>query len=107
MGASACRRTHFDGFVEHLLESENYVGSVAERLNAPVLKTGVGLYPTVSSNLTASARFHPGNSLRYRDFFRGFSWISNRPKDSTPNFFRTACASSRRDLLQVLRASAS
>ena len=69
MGASACRRAHFDGFAEHLLKSENCVGSVAERLNAPVLKTGVGLYPTVSSNLTASARTPPDNSLSCRAFF--------------------------------------
>ncbi|GEM_PF-4473998 len=32
-------------------------GSVAERFNAPVLKTDEGLYPSVSSNLTASAKF--------------------------------------------------
>ena len=32
-------------------------GSVAERLNAPVLKTDEGLYPSVSSNLTASAKY--------------------------------------------------
>ena len=32
-------------------------GSVAERFNAPVLKTDEGLYPSVSSNLTASARY--------------------------------------------------
>ncbi len=32
----------------------SYTGSVAEWLNAPVLKTGVGK-PIVSSNLTASA----------------------------------------------------
>ena len=32
------------------------VGSVAERLNATVLKTVEGLYPSVSSNLTASAK---------------------------------------------------
>ena len=32
-------------------------GSVAERFNATVLKTVEGLYPSVSSNLTASAKF--------------------------------------------------
>ena len=32
-------------------------GSVAERLNATVLKTVEGLYPSVSSNLTASAKY--------------------------------------------------
>ena len=31
-------------------------GSVAERFNATVLKTVEGLYPSVSSNLTASAK---------------------------------------------------
>jgi hypothetical protein len=34
---------------------EHITGSVAEWLNAPVLKTGVG-QPIVSSNLTASAK---------------------------------------------------
>lgn len=36
-------------------------GSVAERLNAPVLKTGDGR-PSVSSNLTASANYLPATA---------------------------------------------
>ncbi len=39
-----------------LIHPDCLFGSVAERFKAPVLKTGVG-QPTVSSNLTASARF--------------------------------------------------
>ena len=39
------------------------IGSVAERFNAPVLKTDEGLYPSVSSNLTASAKYLKGNQI--------------------------------------------
>ena len=42
-------------------------GSVAERFNATVLKTVEGLYPSVSSNLTASAKYQK-NPCIYRGF---------------------------------------
>jgi hypothetical protein len=41
----------------HVLRVELNYGSVAEWSIAPVLKTGGGSSPSVSSNLTASARF--------------------------------------------------
>ena len=41
---------------------ENRLGGMAERLIAPVLKTGVGLVPIVGSNPTPSAA-----RLRYSD----------------------------------------
>ncbi len=51
----------FDGKFSLVIETkapyDGAHGSVAERFNAPVLKTDEGLYPSVSSNLTASAKF--------------------------------------------------
>jgi hypothetical protein len=50
------------------------LGSVAERLNAPVLKTGVGK-PIVSSNLTGPAKQNKSKRLSRR-FFVGFKLFS-------------------------------
>jgi hypothetical protein len=54
-----------------------FCGSVAERLNAPVLKTGVGK-PIVSSNLTGPAISHC-NKTNFPLVFGGLDWLGQAP----------------------------
>ena len=64
----------FANAIKYLYDSSH--GSVAERFNAPVLKTDEGLYPSVSSNLTASAKFKNPQSL-IGDFFLLVDFLDN------------------------------